>query len=75
MSQWVDTRRLRIGMAQINTTAGDFDGNRQKILEAINKARSLGAQTFSPFPNLPSVVIRLRTCCLSHSSLLRTCSR
>ncbi len=51
MSQWVDTRRLRIGIAQINTTVGDFDGNRQKILEAINKARSLGADLLT-FPEL-----------------------
>jgi len=42
MSQWVDTRRLRIGMAQLNTTVGDFAGNRQKILKAIDQAKSLG---------------------------------
>ena len=35
-------RRLRIGMAQINTTVGDFKGNTRKILEAIAEARSLG---------------------------------
>jgi len=28
-------RRLLIGMAQINTAAGDFAGNSQKILHAI----------------------------------------
>jgi len=39
MSHWVDTRRLRIGMAQINTTVGDFAGNRQKILKAIDEAK------------------------------------
>ncbi len=42
MSHWVDTRRLRIGMAQINTTVGDFAGNRRKILKAIDEARSSG---------------------------------
>jgi NAD+ synthase (glutamine-hydrolysing) len=41
MSQWTGTRRLRIGMAQINTTVGDFTGNGKKILEAIDRARSL----------------------------------
>ncbi len=33
-------RRLRIGMAQINTTVGDFAGNTEKVLEAIAEARS-----------------------------------
>jgi NAD+ synthase (glutamine-hydrolysing) len=42
MSLRVDTRRLRIGMAQLNTTVGDFAGNRRKILKAIDEARSLG---------------------------------
>jgi len=51
MSQRVDTRRLRIGMAQINTTVGDFSGNRQKILEAIDEARSLGVDLVT-FPEL-----------------------
>jgi len=51
MSQWVDTRRLRIGMAQINTTVGDFDGNRQEILKATNEAKSLGVDLLT-FPEL-----------------------
>jgi NAD+ synthase (glutamine-hydrolysing) len=42
MLQLGDARRLRIGLAQINTTVGDFAGNRRKILGAIKKARSLG---------------------------------
>ena len=36
-------RRLRIAMAQINTTVGDFDGNVKKILGAIDTARNLKA--------------------------------
>jgi NAD+ synthase (glutamine-hydrolysing) len=36
-------RRLRIALAQINTTVGDFKGNTRKILEAIDEAKSLGA--------------------------------
>ncbi len=51
MSQWVGARRFRIGMAQLNTTVGDFTGNRQKILKAIDKARSLGVDLLS-FPEL-----------------------
>ena len=51
MSQWVDTRRLRIGMAQLNTTVGDFTGNRQKILKAIDEARSSGVDLLT-FPEL-----------------------
>lgn len=44
-------RRLRIGMAQINTTVGDFAGNTQKILEAAAEARSLGVDLLT-FPEL-----------------------
>ena len=36
-------RRLRIAMAQINTTVGDFDGNVKKILGAVDTARSADA--------------------------------
>jgi NAD+ synthase (glutamine-hydrolysing) len=51
MTKWVDTRRLRIGIAQINTTVGDFTGNRQKILKAIEEARSSGVDIIT-FPEL-----------------------
>ena len=51
MSQPVGTRRLRIGMAQVNTTVGDFAGNREKILAAMNSARSSGADLVT-FPEL-----------------------
>ncbi|MBN1862409.1 MAG: NAD+ synthase [Dehalococcoidales bacterium] len=44
-------RRLRIGMAQINTTVGDFQGNTQKILEAIAHGRSFGVDLLT-FPEL-----------------------
>ncbi len=44
-------RRLRIGMAQVNTTVGDFKGNTGKILEAVDKARSLGIDLLT-FPEL-----------------------
>ena len=51
MPQWIDTRRLRIGMAQLNTTVGDFAGNRRKILKAIDEARSSGVDIVA-FPEL-----------------------
>ena len=38
-------------MAQINTTVGDFSGNRQKILETIKLARSSGVDVLT-FPEL-----------------------
>jgi NAD+ synthase (glutamine-hydrolysing) len=36
-------RTLRISMAQINPTVGDLAGNRDKIIDHINRARKLGA--------------------------------
>jgi NAD+ synthase (glutamine-hydrolysing) len=44
-------RRLRLGMAQINTTVGDFSGNTKKILKSIEKARALGVDLLT-FPEL-----------------------
>jgi NAD+ synthase (glutamine-hydrolysing) len=44
-------RQLRIGLAQINTTVGDFAGNRQKILKAIDEARNLSVDLIT-FPEL-----------------------
>ena len=44
-------RRLRLGMAQINTTVGDFAGNTEKIVKSIDEARSLGVDLLT-FPEL-----------------------
>ena len=44
-------RQLRIGMAQLNTTVGDFASNTKRILEAINEARSLDVDLIT-FPEL-----------------------
>ena len=44
-------QRLRIGIAQLNMTVGDFAGNTRKILEAINESRSLGVDLLT-FPEL-----------------------
>ena len=43
--------RLQLGMAQINTTVGDFAGNTEKILQAIAKARSQNVDILA-FPEL-----------------------
>ena len=51
MSQLVGARRLRIGLAQINTTVGDFGSNLQKILKSIDEARSSGVGLLA-FPEL-----------------------
>jgi NAD+ synthase (glutamine-hydrolysing) len=34
---------MRLALAQINTTVGDLDGNRDRILQAIDEARAAGA--------------------------------
>jgi len=44
-------RRLRLGMAQINTTVGDFKGNTGKILQAIAEGKSRGVDLLT-FPEL-----------------------
>jgi len=44
-------RHMRVGLAQMNATVGDFYGNTQKILEAVDKARSLGVDLLT-FPEL-----------------------
>src|SRR3990170_7685024 len=44
-------RTLRIGLAQINTTVGDLDGNVAKILEYAGRARELGCDLVA-FPEL-----------------------
>jgi len=44
-------RWLRIGLAQINTTVGDFAGNTRRILEAISEARPSGVDLLA-FPEL-----------------------
>jgi NAD+ synthase (glutamine-hydrolysing) len=46
-----DMRRLRIGMAQVNTTVGDFEGNTRRIVRAIDEARSLEVDVLT-FPEL-----------------------
>jgi NAD+ synthase (glutamine-hydrolysing) len=42
---------LRVGLAQINLTVGDLDGNVEKILDYISRARDLGVDVVS-FPEL-----------------------
>jgi NAD+ synthase (glutamine-hydrolysing) len=51
MPQSGDTRRLRIAMAQLNATVGDFEGNLRKMLEALKLAKAQGADLLT-FPEL-----------------------
>jgi NAD+ synthase (glutamine-hydrolysing) len=43
--------RLRIALAQINVTVGDLDGNKQKVLFYLDRARGLGVDLIA-FPEL-----------------------
>ncbi len=42
---------LRVGLAQINTTVGDLEGNVAKVLQYVERARDLGVDVVS-FPEL-----------------------
>ena len=42
---------IRLALAQINATVGDLSGNRNKIIEGLEKARQTGAQVVA-FPEL-----------------------
>jgi NAD+ synthase (glutamine-hydrolysing) len=44
-------RRLRVALAQINTTIGDLDGNSALIIDALDRAREAGADIVA-FPEL-----------------------
>jgi NAD+ synthase (glutamine-hydrolysing) len=44
-------RRLRVGLGQINSTVGDFEGNVRKILDGIARARAAGCRLVA-FPEL-----------------------
>lgn len=44
-------RRLRLGLAQINSTVGDLEGNVEKIIAEIERARELGVDLIA-FPEL-----------------------
>ncbi|MGH7278978.1 MAG: nitrilase-related carbon-nitrogen hydrolase, partial [Candidatus Rokuibacteriota bacterium] len=42
---------FRVGLAQINPTVGDFEGNARRIVEGLERARSLGCRLVA-FPEL-----------------------
>ncbi|MGH7320731.1 MAG: NAD+ synthase [Candidatus Rokuibacteriota bacterium] len=44
-------RPLRIGLAQINVTVGDVEGNTRRVLDEVGRARTLGADLVA-FPEL-----------------------
>ena len=63
-------RPLRVALAQINTTVGDFDGNRARILEAAHEAAALDADLVLSLSS-PSRASRRRTCCCVRRSSRR----
>jgi len=44
-------KKLRVGLAQINTTVGDLDGNVAKVIDYVRRARDMGVDVVS-FPEL-----------------------
>ena len=46
-------RELRLGLAQLNPTVGDLDGNFKRIVGAIDRARTLGVEVLA----LPEMVV------------------
>ncbi len=44
-------RSLRLGLAQLNPTVGDLDGNFERIVAAVGRARALGVEVLA-FPEL-----------------------
>ena len=44
-------RQLRIGLAQVNVTVGDIEGNARRVLDEIERARALGDDLVA-FPEL-----------------------
>ena len=44
-------RTLRVGLAQVNPTVGDIDGNASRVLDWLARARGLGCDLVA-FPEL-----------------------
>jgi NAD+ synthase (glutamine-hydrolysing) len=44
-------RELRVGLAQVNVTVGDVEGNARRVVDEIERARALGADVVA-FPEL-----------------------
>jgi NAD+ synthase (glutamine-hydrolysing) len=51
MASRAEEYRLRIAMAQLNTTVGGFEGNLNKMLEAVGRAKAAGVDLIT-FPEL-----------------------
>lgn len=49
--QMANTQMLRLGLAQINTTVGDFTGNLEKMKKSLSQARTIGVDLLA-FPEL-----------------------
>ena len=65
---------MRLALAQINTTVGDLDGNRARILARLEEAKAAGADLVL-FPSSPSPATRPRTCSCGPGSSARPRSR
>ena len=74
MTIWPGTRRLRVGMAQINSTVGDFTGNQRKIIKVIEEAKSSGVDV-RPSPSSLFAATCPKTSFSSRSLLRKTCAR
>lgn len=44
-------RQIRLGLAQVNTTVGDLDGNFRRLVEALERAREAGVDVLA-FPEM-----------------------
>ena len=66
---------MRLALAQINTTVGDLDGNRERILARLDEAQARRAPTSSSSPSSRSPAIRPRTCCSAPASSRRPSAR
>jgi len=58
-------RTLRIALAQVNTTVGDFGGNLRRIEDAVARAEALGAELIvfpeQTIPGYPAEDLLLRS--------------
>ncbi len=58
-------RTLRIALAQVNTTVGDFDGNLRRVRDAVTRAEALGAELIAfpeqTIPGYPAEDLLLRS--------------
>ena len=59
---------MRLALAQINTTVGDLDGNRELILARLEEAKARGRRPRRSSPSWQSPATRPRTCSCARAS-------